>query len=76
MLVLQGERDYQVTIREFEDWKRGLAHKDGVRLKAYPSLNHLFVSGSGTPTPSEYERPGHVDDAVIRDIAEWITAAR
>jgi dienelactone hydrolase len=76
VLVMQGERDYQVTMKDFEDWKRRLAHKDGVILRTYPSLNHLFVSGSGAPTPSEYERPGHVDEVVIRDIAQWITAGR
>jgi hypothetical protein len=40
-----------------------------------PSLNHLFVSGVGPPTPAEYEQPGHVDEAVVNDIARWIQSA-
>ncbi len=75
VLVLRGERDYQVTMKDFEGWKKKLGSKAGATLRTYPSLNHLFVSGSGTPGPSEYEHPGHVDGAVVHDIAEWITGA-
>ena len=72
MLVLQGERDYQVTMKDFAGWRRTLADKAGATLKTYPSLNHLGVSGSGTPGPAEYQPPGHVDEAVVDDIAKWI----
>jgi surfactin synthase thioesterase subunit len=75
MLVLQGERDYQVTMKDFGGWRRTLDGKSGATLKTYPSLNHLFVSGAGTPSPAEYERPGHVDEGVVDDIAKWVTAA-
>jgi hypothetical protein len=30
------------------------------------------MAGEGKSTPSEYERPGHVAESVIADIAEWI----
>jgi hypothetical protein len=72
MLVLQGERDYQVTMDEFARWKSALAGKPQVTFHSYPALNHLFVSGTGMSLPSEYETAGHVDEAVVRDIAEWI----
>lgn len=72
ILVLQGERDYQVTSKDFERWKTVLAGKDGAAVRAYPSLNHLFVSGSGAPSPEEYEHAGHVDEAVVSDIAAWL----
>jgi fermentation-respiration switch protein FrsA (DUF1100 family) len=75
ILVLQGERDYQVPMRDFEDWKRALAGKKGASLRSYTSLNHLFVAGVGPSRPEEYERPGHVDERVVRDIAEWILQA-
>lgn len=75
-LILQGERDYQVTSRDFERWKKGLADVGRVTLKSYPSLNHLFVRGTGTPRPEEYDEPGHVEEAVVTDIAEWIGKAR
>ncbi|MBN2497233.1 MAG: alpha/beta fold hydrolase [Deltaproteobacteria bacterium] len=72
MLVLQGERDYQVTMADFAGWKKGLAKKGNARLKTYPALNHLLVAGQGKSTPAEYSQPGHVDEQVIADIADWI----
>jgi dienelactone hydrolase len=72
LLILQGERDYQVTMKDFERWKTALATKRNVSLKSYPALNHLFISGTGLSTPSEYAQAGHVDEQVIADIAAWI----
>jgi uncharacterized protein len=72
MLVLQGERDYQVTMDDFARWKAALAGRPNVSLHAYPDLNHLFISGSGRITPAEYERPGHVAEQVVVDIAAWV----
>jgi hypothetical protein len=72
ILVLQGQRDYQVRLADFEGWKRSLAKRRDARLKLYPALNHLFVSGKGPSTPAEYEKPGHVDAQVIADIAAFV----
>lgn len=72
MLILQGERDYQVTMEDFEIWKDGLQGKDHVTFKSYPSLNHLFISGKGESLPKEYEQAGNVDVDVIQDILDWI----
>jgi dienelactone hydrolase len=72
MLILQGERDYQVTMVDFEAWKKALADRKNVRLKSYPKLNHLFLEGEGKAKPSEYNRPGHVAEETINDIADWI----
>lgn len=72
MLVLQGERDYQVTMEDFKRWNAALAGKSNVTLKSYPGLNHLFIAGTTRSTPLEYEQPGHVDVRVIDDIAGWI----
>ena len=72
MLILQGERDYQVTMEDFKRWTAALATKSNVTLKSYPTLNHLFIAGTGPSTPSEYEQPGHVEVRVIEDIAAWI----
>jgi dienelactone hydrolase len=72
LLVLQGERDYQVTMTDFAGWKAALSSRPKATLRTYPTLNHLFVSGQGTPNPSEYDQPGHVDEEVIGDIAAWV----
>ncbi|MEO8597003.1 MAG: alpha/beta fold hydrolase [Candidatus Solibacter sp.] len=72
MLILQGERDYQVPMAEFNLWKAGLGSAKGVAAKSYPTLNHLFVAGTGKSLPAEYTKPGHVAPEVINDIAEFV----
>jgi dienelactone hydrolase len=72
MLILQGERDYQVRMADFEGWKKALAGRSNVTFKSYPALYHLFIAGSGPSTPAEYEQPGHVSEEVIADVAGWI----
>ena len=72
MLILQGERDYQVTMVDFERWRAALEGRSNVTFKSYPDLNHLFIAGEGPITPAEYQKPGFVAEEVIRDIADWI----
>ena len=72
LLILQGERDYQVTMEDFEIWKNALAGHDNVQLKSYADLNHLFISGTGKSVPAEYQTPGNVSATVIQDMAAWI----
>lgn len=72
LLVLQGERDYQVTMEDFGLFQEGLGNKKNVTFKSYPSLNHLFIRGDGKSLPEEYERPGNVAEETIQDIADWI----
>jgi dienelactone hydrolase len=75
ILILQGERDYQVTMDDFAGWKKGLEGRKGAVLKSYPALNHLFHKGVGKAKPEEYEKPGHVAKEVIDEIATWIKAS-
>jgi dienelactone hydrolase len=72
MLVLQGERDYQVTMEDFANWKKALGSRKDVALRSYPNLNHLFMEGEGKSRPEEYAKPGNVAVGVIDDIAKWI----
>lgn len=72
MLILQGERDYQVTMTDFAAWEKAFSSRANVTLKSYPTLNHLFIAGQGPSLPAEYEIMGHVDAEVIEDIANWI----
>jgi uncharacterized protein len=72
LLVLQGERDYQVTMEEFAAWQGALAARRDVTSKSYPALNHLFLPGAGKSLPPEYDTASHVDEQVIVDIARWI----
>lgn len=73
-LILQGERDYQVTMTDFGLWQDALGERDesNVTFKSYPALNHLFIAGTGKSLPAEYEVPGNVAKEVVDDIAAWI----
>jgi dienelactone hydrolase len=72
MLILQGERDYQVTLEDLQGWRDALERHAGVTIKTYPTLNHLFLSGVGKSTPFEYDQAGHIPDFVFEDIAGWL----
>lgn len=78
ILVLQGGRDYQVTVKDYDRWKAGLEGQSFATLKWFPEVDRLFVAGTGEPRPEEYNDPGHVDEHVITTIADWIgkTTAR
>jgi dienelactone hydrolase len=74
ILLLQGGRDYQVTIEDdLERWKAGLAGRRNVTVHVYPADNHLFFSGTGLSTPGEYEPVQHVDPTVVTDLVDWLT---
>ena len=72
LLILQGERDYQVNMDNFEIWKNELENKSNVSYKTYPKLNHLFFEGEGKILPSEYQNQSLVPSYVINDIATWV----
>ncbi len=72
MLILQGERDYQVTMVDFQAWLTALSSRQNVSFRSYPNLNHLFIEGIGKSAPSEYNMPGHVAEVVIDEIADWV----
>jgi uncharacterized protein len=72
-LFLHGKRDFQVTTKDWMIWQEALAGQSNVTFKEYPLLNHLFMAGEGPPGPAEYLKASNVDDAVVSDIAVWIT---
>jgi uncharacterized protein len=74
VLIVQGGRDYQVTIADdLAGWRASLAGRPGVTIRVYDADNHLFVRGSGPSRPAEYESAQHMDPAVVTDIADWLT---
>jgi uncharacterized protein len=73
ILILQGERDYQVTMTDFQLWEKAAKKRKGQTLfVSYPKLNHLFFKGEGLSSPSEYMLPASLDIKVVTDISEWI----
>jgi dienelactone hydrolase len=73
ILVLQGARDYQVTVADdLALWQSALAGRPDVTIRVYDADNHVFFPGSGPSSPAEYEPVQHVDPQVVADIATWI----
>ena len=69
IFVLQGERDYQVTMEDFAFWRFGLWRNKNAFFKSYPKLNHLLQEGTGKATPMEYSRASSVPAYVLNVIA-------
>lgn len=75
ILMLQGQRDYQVQVSEIDSFKADLAERTNITYKIYPKLNHFFTEGEGElSTPREYATPANVPLYVIEDILTWMNA--
>jgi uncharacterized protein len=72
ILVIQGEKDFQVSVRDFEIWKSGLAGNRNAMFKLYPDLNHLLSVQEEKGNGAQYRLPANVDINLIKDIAVWI----
>ncbi|MNZ97357.1 Alpha/beta hydrolase family protein [compost metagenome] len=72
LLILQGENDWQVSIEQFEGWKKALSNRKDVEFKSYPKVNHILSEYDGISIGSEYAQPSNVSKSIIDDIASWI----
>ncbi|MDR0972365.1 MAG: alpha/beta fold hydrolase [Prevotellaceae bacterium] len=72
MYIMQGARDYQVTMEDFLLWQEAMRSHPNATLRAYPHLNHLLQEGEGKAVPDEYMRETPVATYLIQDVAEWI----
>ncbi|MEY9858474.1 dienelactone hydrolase [Catenulispora sp. GAS73] len=73
MLILQGGRDYQVTVEDdLALWRAGIGDRADVDIRVYAADNHMFAPGAGTSTPAEYATPANVDSVVVDDIVRWL----
>jgi len=76
MLIVQGGRDYQVTVADdLSKWQAVLGGRPDVTIRLFEAGNHMFFPGSGPSSPAEYEPAQHMDPAVIGCVANWITSA-
>lgn len=76
ILVLQAERDYQVTMQDYALWRVNLMKRHNVSFKSYPKLNHLLQEGIGKATPDEYQQPSSVPTYVIGDLVRFVRTGR
>jgi uncharacterized protein len=72
ILILQGGRDYQVTVDDCKSLHASLEGNKNAEFRLYDSLNHCFVTGNGPSGPAEYNLPGNVEWEVVQDISEWV----
>ncbi|MCK5128582.1 MAG: DUF3887 domain-containing protein [Clostridiales bacterium] len=72
VLVLQGERDYQVTMVDYNMWLDVFGGSGNWTFKLYPTLNHLMMAGEGVSSNEEYTIASSVDQEVIDDIVSFI----
>ena len=75
LLFLQGERDYQVTMSDFQLWQSLVTDRDDVTFISYPELAHPFIAIGDLErmaVPNDYADIGFVDEQVITDIVDWI----
>lgn len=71
-LLMFGGRDFQVPIREEALWQSRLGARANTVFVDFPSVNHLLIEGGGPMSPDEYAKPGHVSEALLDRLAEWI----
>ena len=74
ILVLQAGRDYQVTGKDLDGWKKGLDGASFATFHTFPKANHLFVFGEGKSLPAESLVSGNVAGEVVNLIAKWVKA--
>jgi predicted alpha/beta-hydrolase family hydrolase len=71
-LILQGENDWQVSMKQYEGWKNAFKHRSDVTFISYPKVNHLLTEYDGLSVGMEYGAPAHVSQSIINDIVEWL----
>ena len=76
LLILQGERDFNVTMDAYRDWQQALGKRADTSFKSYPKLDHLFLEGTGSASGADYARPRNIPKYVVDDIAAWIKKPR
>ena len=76
MLFLQGGRDFQVTMKDFDLWKSAMAGRNNAAFQSYAALNHLFTAGQGKSSAAEYRVPGNVSAEPVAGIADWVLAQK
>lgn len=75
VLVVQGERDYQVTLKDFKAYQTCTSGLKNFEYKMLPGLNHCFVFGKGASIPSEYTKQDHVSESLIQELAGFVNKA-
>jgi len=73
-LIIHGGKDYQVTGKEYDLFKKTMEEKriSLGRIELYPDLNHYLIPIEGTPSPRDYGIEGYAGEKAIKNIADFI----
>jgi pimeloyl-ACP methyl ester carboxylesterase len=72
VLIIHGERDYQVNTSEYKKWQIAVADMINADSILIPGLNHMLAYGEEQSTPQEYYQLSEVDSSVMTLMAEFI----
>lgn len=72
ILILQGEKDFQVSMTDFNLWKKAVQGNKKAKAVSFPMLGHPFVLAGKTNTVEDYKLPQNVPIQVIETISNWI----
>lgn len=73
VMLIQGEGDYQVSMKDYKLFRKALKKRKLDYLAiSYPKVNHLLFENEGEPSSKEYERSEHVEATIIHDMVNWI----
>jgi uncharacterized protein len=74
ILLLQGARDYNVTIKDYDMWLKAMATKSNFKSYLFDDLDHSFFKGQGMAKPEDVMNVNHVSEKVTNKMIEFIKA--
>jgi uncharacterized protein len=72
ILLTFGGKDYQVTRKEEQLFRKAWSGRANTTFQNFPNLNHIGFEELGEPNPAAYNNPGHVDYALIASFGSWL----
>lgn len=72
ILIIQGEKDFQVSITDFNLWKKAVKGNRKATAVSFSTLGHPFVLAGKTNTIADYNFPQNIPIEVINTLSNWI----
>lgn len=72
VLLAHGSKDFQIKKDELDKFEKALNGREHVTYKLYEGLNHMMMPEDSDKISAEiYDKPNHVSQEVIDDLAEF-----
>lgn len=72
ILLVQGGRDYNVTMKEYNMWLEGMKGNSNFKPVLLDELDHQFFTGSGLANPKDVVKPNHASEKAIKSVVDFI----